>query len=134
MIQLRIHIENLDDLRANFRKAPALALKYLSQATKASIFEIEKQAVDKNFRFKWPRSMRTGYLSLSFGYGRYLAPGGLRASIGPTAFYAPFVYFGTRRGMMPNPYMDRIAEAAEPGVNKQFETAVDKLASDIARV
>jgi hypothetical protein len=133
MIALRIEIRNLDSLRANFLKAPARALHYLSQATKAAIVEVEKQAVDANFRFKWPRSMRTGYLALSFAYGRQIAPSGLRASIGPTAHYAPHVYFGTW-SQTANPYMDRIADAATPHVNTHFETAVDRLADEIARV
>jgi len=134
MITLTVSIRNLDQLRANFAKAPALALRYLSAATKASIFEIEKQAVDRNFRFKWPRSMRTGYLALSFSYGQSFSADGLRGAIGPTAFYSPFVYFGTRRGMRPNPYMDRIAAAATPAVNKQFETAVDRIVTELAAV
>lgn len=134
MIALRVEIRNLDQLRANFGKAPSLALKYLADATKAAIFEVEKQAVDRNFQFRWPRSMRTGYLALSFAYGRYFAPSGLRAAIGPTAHYAPHVYFGTRRGMQPNPYMDRIAKAAERDVGKHFENAVDRLVSEIAKV
>jgi hypothetical protein len=134
MITLSINIRNLDQLRSNFSKAPAIALKYLSAATKAAIFEVEKQAVDSNFQFKWPRAMRTGYLALSFSYGRQIAASGLRASIGPTAFYAPFVYFGTSRGMRPNPFMDRIAKAAEQGVNKQFQAATDSIAAELARV
>jgi hypothetical protein len=133
MITLKVEIRNLDQLRANFVKAPATALHWISQATKAAIFEVEKQAVDANFRFKWPRSMRTGYLALSFAYGRQIAPNGLRASIGPTAHYAPFVYYGTWR-QAANPYMDRIAAAAEPFVNQHFETAVDKIVDEIASV
>lgn len=134
MIALTVSVENLDRLQANFRKAPSITLKYLSKATQASIFEVEKQAVDKNFRFKMPRSMRTGYLAQSFSFGRRIENGGLRATIGPTAHYAPYVYFGTRRGIEPNPYMDRIAKAAEPGVNKHFEQAVDLITSELADV
>lgn len=134
MIAVQVRIDNLAALRANFGRAPSLALKYLSKATAASIFEIEKQAVDSNFQFKWPRSMRTGLLQQSFSFGRYIAPSGLYASIGPTVHYAPYVYFGTRRGMRPNRYMDRIAAAAEAPINKQFEGAVDKFLTDIAKV
>lgn len=134
MISVSLRIDNLDALRANFRRAPGITLGYLAKATQAAIFEVEKQAVDQNFRFRLPRAMRTGYLSLSFAYGRAFRNGGLQGSIGPTAHYAPYVYFGTRRGMRPNPYMDRIAEAAEPAVNKHFEDAVDKIVSDIAKV
>lgn len=134
MIAVKVRIDNLASLRSNFHRAPTLALKYLSKATAASIFEIEKEAVDSNFQFKWPRSMRTGLLQQSFSYGRYFGPGGLYASIGPTVHYAPHVYFGTRRGMVPNPFMDRIAAAAEPGVGKQFEAAVDKFLDEVAKV
>lgn len=134
MISLTVRVQNLEELRANFRKAPALTLQHLSQATKAAIFEVEKQAVDRNFRFRTPRAMRTGYLALSFAYGRYFAPGGLRGAIGPTAHYAPYVYWGTRRGIRPNYFMDRIAEAAEPAVNKHFEKAVATVVRELADV
>jgi hypothetical protein len=134
MIALTIRVDNLAELRSNFLKAPATTLKYLSQATKAAIFEVEKQAIDRNFQFKTPRALRTGYLALSFSFGRQIDPSGLRGSIGPTALYAPYVYFGTSRGIRPNPYMDRIAKAAEAGVNKQFETALDKIVTEIADV
>lgn len=133
MITVSVRIENLDALRSNVAKAPANALRYLSDATKASIFEVEKQAIDRNFQFRTPRAMRTGYLALSFAYGRYFAPGGLSGAIGPTAAYAPYVYFGTRHSRS-NYFMDRIAKAAEPDVQKHFETAVEKLAESIAKV
>lgn len=133
MIQVAVRIENLDALRANFGRAPALTLKYLAKATTAAIFEVEKEAVDRNFQFKTPRAFRTGYLALSFAYGRNISMNGLRAAIGPTAHYAPHVYHGTWK-QRPNPYMDRIAAAAEPAINKHFETAVDRIVSEIADV
>lgn len=134
MIAVRIDIQNLDALRDNFAKAPALTLKYLAKATVASIFEVEKQAIDPNFRFKTPRSARTGFLAQSFAHGRKIDPSGLRGAIGPTMHYAKYVYFGTGRGIAPNPYMDRIAAAAEPAVNQHFEKAVDQVVTEIARV
>lgn len=134
MIPLRISVSNLDRLRANFAKAPSLALGYLSKATKAAIFEVEKQAIDDNFQFRTPRAARSGYLSLSFAYGRSFSASGLQGAIGPTAFYAPYVYFGTRHGLRPNPYMDRIATAAVPAITGHFEKAVEMLAADIAKV
>lgn len=134
MITVKVEIKNLAALRSNFGRAPTLALKHLSKAVAASVFEVEKQAVDRNFQFKTPRALRTGFLQQSFSYGRYIAPGGLRASIGPTAHYAPYVYFGTRRGIRPNLYMDRIARAAEPHIGKHFEKAVDLFVSDLAKI
>jgi hypothetical protein len=129
-----IRIENLDALQRNFGQAPARALTYLAKATAASLFEIEKQAVDRNFQFRTPRAKRTGFLQRSFDFGRYVAPGGLSASIGPTMPYAPFVYYGTRRGIRPNPYMDRIAKAAVPGVTRQFQDAIDAFTAELAAV
>lgn len=131
MIEVRIDTGDIRRLRQNFRKAPALTLKYLARATSASIFEVEKQAVDRNFQFKTPRSLRTGQLQQSFAQGRYISPDGLSASIGPTVRYAPYVYFGTGR-IRPNKFMDRIARAAEPHVQKHFEKAVERIASNIA--
>lgn len=133
MIAVNIQVQNLDKLRANFAKAPAMTLKYLARATAAAIFEVEKQAVDKNFQFKTPRAQRTGQLQQSFAFGRRIAPDGLSASIGPTVRYAPYVYFGTTRGLRPNKYMDRIAEAATPGVQKHFQKAVDNVISNLAK-
>lgn len=130
MIEMTIKIENLDKLRDNFAKAPSIALKYLSQAVAASIFSIEKRATDANFQFKTPRGGRSGYLEQSFSFGRSIQ--GLRGSIGPTAGYAPYVYFGTRRGIQPNPYMDRIVSASEREVNTHFENAVNSFVSDLA--
>lgn len=132
MIEVSIKIENLDKLRDRFNKAPGLTLKYLSRAIQASIFEVEKQAVDRNFQFKTPRSRRTGWLEKSFAFGRYIAP--LRGSIGPTAMYSPFVYFGTSRGIQPNMYMDRIARASTSHIEKHFQDAVDKVVNDIATI
>lgn len=134
MIAVNVRIQNLDALRSNFHRAPVTALRYLSKAVRASVFEIEKQAVDRNFQFKTPRSQRTGMLQQSFSFGRYIAPSGLYASIGPTVNYAPYVYFGTSRGIRPNPYMDRIARASEPDIDGHFEKAVNLFVTDLARI
>lgn len=132
MISLTVKIENLDKLRSNFEKAPNVVLNYLSQAVAASIFTIEKNATESNFQFKTPRSLRTGYLAQSFSFGRKIEA--LRGSIGPTAIYSPFVYFGTSRGITPNPYMDRIVSASEREINTHFEKAIDSITSDIAKI
>lgn len=132
MITLSVKIQNLDKLKSNFNKAPFKTVDYLKKAVAASVAEIQKQAIDRNFQFKTPRGLRSGYLQQSFAFGTSIAPNGLSASVGPTALYAPFVYFGTSRGISPNPYMDRIAQAAEGDVNKHFNDAVDAVVSDLA--
>lgn len=130
-VEMKIKIENLKELRANFNKAPVLALRYLSQAVAAGIFEIEKQAIDRNFQFKTPRSKRTGQLQRSFQDGKEIK--GVYGAIGPTVFYAPYVYYGTKRGIKPNMYMDRIAESAEDAVGKHFEKAIELFVADLAK-
>lgn len=131
MITLNITIENLDELRDNFKKSPSTMLKYLSQAVAASIFTIEKHSTDTNFQFKTPRGLRTGYLEQSFSFGKKIM--GLRGSIGPTATYAPYVYFGTSRGIQPNRYMERIVDASEREVGAHFKRAIQSAVADIAR-
>lgn len=133
MVSMKLKIEGLDTLRENFRLSPFTTLKYLSRAVRASIFEVEKQAVDRNFQFKTPRGARTGWLEKSFSFGRYFSPNGLIGSIGPTAKYAPFVYFGTSRGISPNRYIDRIASAAEPEVEKYFNDAINQIVTELAK-
>lgn len=125
-VSISVHVERLDELRDAFRKAPNLAREKIKKAVYASIFEVEKESTDRNFQFKWPRSRRTGQLEQSFKRGMFIHPSGLYASIGPTVKYAPYVYFGTRN-MRPNRFMDRIANSAEPKVNRHFNDAVDAI-------
>ncbi len=130
MADVSIEIQNLTELRANLRAAPKISLRWLNKALAASVFEIQKNAVDSNFQFKTPRSKRTGLLALSFKYGTVIKD--LYASVGPTVFYAPYVYYGTSRGISPNPFMDRIAKISTPEIQKHFNDAVEGIATEIA--
>jgi phage gpG-like protein len=83
------------------------------------------------FQFVTQRSQRTGYLARSFAFGiRY---GNNFATIGPTAFYSPFVNFGTSRGIKANPYLDRILKDAEPQIIKHFNDAGHFVATEITK-
>jgi len=128
---ITLEAQNLDRLNDNFKRAPQYTLKQLHRALDASIFSIQKHAVDKNFQFKTPRSRRTGYLRLSFGFGIRKDYRNLSATIGPTAKYAPDVLEG-RRGV-PNPYLDRIAAAAEGDINGHFEQVGDNVVNYLAK-
>ena len=134
MADLDIRITGLAELRRNFRRAPQIGTKLFERALIASLFAIEKQANDGNFQFKTPRAQRTGYLGLSFKLPGARSTNGLVGRIGPTAEYAPYVYFGTSRGIQANPYMDRIAKASEPEVGKIIADAASQLASEIAKI
>lgn len=132
MISLTVRVDGLDSLREGFRRAPSQTLKYLALATKAAVFEVDKQAIDSNMQFVTPRSKRTGQLVARWGIDKSFTRGGLQGSTGPTVFYAPYVYFGVR-GRRPNKYLDRIIAAAEPDVQKHFENAVDKIVTGIIK-
>ena len=135
MIAVNIQIQGLDQLRRNFQKAPSLTLKYLALATKASIAEVDKNVTEGGImQFKTPRSKRTGHLVGRWGIGghRGFTKGGLSGFTGPSVTYAPYVYFGAR-GRQPNKYMDRIASAAEPAIQKHFQTAVEIIADNLIK-
>ncbi len=127
-----ITIEGADAIEKAFREMPAEAEKNFGNALKASIMEIEKRAVDSNFKFKTPRSLRTGFLQQSFAFGlsiggqkvtksdlftRRVTLDGLYGSVGPTIEYAPKVH-------RDNPFMDRIKNAANPSIQKHFRDAL----------
>ena len=132
MITLTVRVDGLDRLQSAFKQAPNITLKYLALATKASIFEIDKQ-VDEGgiMQFKTPRSRRTGLLVSTFGQNKRFEKGGLRGVTGPTRNYAASVYFG-RRGSGANKYIDRIALKAEPGVTRHFQKATENIVRRLA--
>ena len=134
MADLEIRVDGLAELRRNFRRAPTIGTKLFQRALLASLFAIDKQAVDSNFQFKTPRASRTGYLKLSFALPGSRSVSGLTGRIGPTADYAPYVYYGTSRGIQANPYMDRIAKAAEKEVNQIVNDAAVQLAEEVTRI
>lgn len=135
MPDVSIVIEGMDNLQRNLDQFPSITKKRINDALKASIFEIQKRTDDSGggglFQFKTPRALRTGYLARSFIFGIKYAD--WYASIGPTADYADFVYYGTRGGP-PNNYIDRIAQNAKPDIDKQFKDAGDLIVSDIAKI
>lgn len=122
MIQMDIEVKGISNLNAMYKRRPEVVKKYMNKAIQAGIFEIEKQAVDDNFQFKTPRSLRTGYLQRSFKFG--ILFGDLSGAIGPTAEYAPRVHER-------NPFMHRIARASQPQVQKHFEQALKLIVEDL---
>ncbi len=96
----KIEIPNLAKLQDAFRKAPQIASVEFAKGINSILSNIHKLAVDSDggiFQFKTPRSSRTGHLNKSFSYGiRKASSNNLSGSIGPTAFYAKLVEFGTR--------------------------------------
>lgn len=134
MITVHVEIKGLDRLRANFAKAPSLTLMYLARAVRASIAEVDSNVNEGGImQFKTPRSRRTGMLVARWGLQRRFSDGGLRGETGPTVSYAPYVYNGVR-GRAPNKYLDRIAAAAEPNINKHFNDAAERVVQKLAKI
>jgi len=132
MPMLEIKLMNFEKLRYALSHYADIAYPVLREALDAATAEIHKEAVDTNFQFRTPRSRRTGFLSLSFAYGLRRADQSLTASIGPTAKYAVLVHEGTSR-IMPNPFMNRIAEKSRPQATAHLEDAVEKIIETVAR-
>ncbi|MFA5128569.1 MAG: HK97 gp10 family phage protein [Patescibacteria group bacterium] len=121
---IELEIKNLDKLQDSLKKYPVIAERWLQRAIEASIAEIQKNAT------RGVLPWRTGRLAQSFGEGIRL--GRLWGKIGPTVNYAIFVHEGTRRGIKPNRFMNRIAEKASPAIQKHFSLALDKIVEEVA--
>ena len=70
---------------------------------------------------------RTGNLKQSFRFFE----GRLQGKWTPTANYALFVHEGTRRGIKPNPYMQKILDKSEKELERLFTERVDKAHREI---
>ncbi len=122
MINLDIQLTGVTDIRAAFKRRPEVVNRYINRAIEASIFEIEKNATDQNFQFKTPRAKRTGLLQRSFKFG--IVTRDFFGAIGPTVRYASKVHEN-------NPFMQRIALASQPFVQRHFDTALQYIAEDL---
>lgn len=124
MIEIKVEVKGISKLKEMYAKRPEVVRKYINKAISASIFEVERQAIDSNFQFKTPRAFRTGYLQRSFKFGMQL--GDLIGQIGPTAEYAPYVH-------RKNPFMYRVASASQPYIQKHFEDALKLIVQDLKK-
>lgn len=123
MIALDIEVKGLDEIAKAFARRPQVVKKYINNAISKSIFKLKEEANDKNFDFKTPRPLRTGYLQRSFDFG--IVTKDFFGSIGPTAEYAPRVH---RR----NQFMDRIARASQFTIQRYFDEAAESITKEIA--
>ena len=127
--QLKINIKNRERVERAVRKAPKDAAKYLSDAINTSLFIIQGHSQNKSLlKFKRP----TGLTRKTFKHGTILStPRSLRGSIGPTTHYAVYVHEGTRRGITPNPFMERLLKVSSREVDKAFNRQMDMFMKSI---
>lgn len=123
MIEMNIRVKGLNGIKKAFQKRPEIVKRYINDAISRSIFIIENNATDQNFQFKTPRPQRTGLLQRSFKFG--IQTRDFFGSIGPTVEYAPKVHED-------NPFMDRIARASQPHIERELNEAVVSITNAIA--
>lgn len=120
---VEIQIDGLKELQGSLKQFPTISERWIQRAIEASIAEIQKGAT------KGVVPWRTGRLLHSFGEG--IKYGRLWGKIGPTVNYAIFVHEGTQF-MKPNRFMNRIAEKANPAIQKHFSLALENVVNEIA--
>lgn len=117
-----VEIKGLDKLQQQFKRYPSIARARIKQGLAASIAELRKHTGRETV--PW----RTGALASTFGFRM----GEIEAAYYPTRHYAPYVEFGTRR-MTSRPYMQKIIDQSQGGINKHWQTVIDRITSDIAK-
>ncbi len=159
MPAIDVQIEGVEKLRSALARYPRIAPTIFAKAINASLAAVESQATDQMLQFRTPRALRTGRLRSSFATGRHLAtPSNLVGSIGPTVIYAKFVEYGTQPhviiaknakvlanrktgqifgkvvhhpGSRANPFMERLAAAATPTINKIMAEGLANIVSSL---
>lgn len=147
---LEIETPNLKELLFNFKRYSAISEKWIQKAIEASAAELHKSANKQNVPWK------TGRLVQSF----QVAIGRLFAKVWPTAKYARFVYFGSKKheilprmkkalywegadhpvrrvmhpGTKENRFLERMIKSADPKIAKHFKSAGDNITKEIAKI
>lgn len=121
MVNVKVKITNLREIKQAFSQAPARMTKALNKAIQQSIFTIERQS-------KINTPVRTGFLRASH---RSLFSN-LRGEVGPTASYAMFVHEGTRY-MRSRPFLLEAVQSTDSQIQGFFEAAVQDTLDSIAR-
>lgn len=120
MTTFNIHIEGLDKFIAALNQSPEIVKKYLNNAIRKSIIDIQSTAVPVT-------PIDTGRLRSSYE----IEFGDLRGSTGPTAEYAIYVHEGTRY-MKGRPFLkqalDNNVAKIEQTINSQLNQALEEIA------
>jgi len=121
MATYAVEIENLDQIRNAFSRAPELTIKALDRAIQKSAFTIEDTS-------KRNTPVRTGYLRAS--HTTTFAP--LQGVISPTADYAIYVHEGTRF-MAARPFLADAVQSDEDQVQQYFTEEIQNVLDEIAK-
>lgn len=121
MVNVQIKIENMNEIRAAFRKSPYVMVEELDKAIEGSIFGITRES-------KLNSPVDTGFMKASHTT-RFSK---LRGEVEPVAKYSIYVHEGTRY-MAARPFLaDAVAEM-DPKVQDNFKRAVQNTLDKLAR-
>lgn len=118
---IAIKIENADQIKRAFIKAPALMTKYLSMAIKAAVFLIEGKSM-QNTPVLTGRLRGSHYTNFKPMYGE----------VGTNTNYDKFVHEGTK--FMPGrPYLRDAVDDSNVKINEMMLAATQKVLNDIGK-
>jgi hypothetical protein len=120
-----ITIRNLEPLRQAVALYPETSVQFLEYALDRSVDIILNYALPHRGIVPY----KTTRMSQSFKEG--IVRGNLFRAVGPTVDYAIYVDQGTRY-IRPRLFMDKLAKASEPLIDKRFEEATDKIVQALA--
>lgn len=120
-----IQIRNLDRLSQAVALYPETSLQFVEEALDRSVDIILNYALPHRGIVPY----KTTRMSQSFKEG--IIRGNLFCAVGPTVDYAIYVDQGTRY-IRPRLFMDKLAKASEPLINKRFEEATEKIVLALA--
>lgn len=121
MANIDIKIENINEIRAAFRKAPLVMTQNLDRAIKRSLLSIQAISMRNT-------PVRTGQLRAS--HTTRFTP--LMGVLQPTAHYAIYVHDGTRF-MKARPFLANAVKTQNAEVQDNFKKAVQDTLDTIAR-
>lgn len=120
MPTINVKITNLAQIKAAFKQAPALTVKYIDKAIRTSIFQVEADS-------KRGTPVDTGYLRSSHQSSFSM----MRGEIMPRASYAIYVHEGTSR-MRGRPFLMNAVKTNEKNIQNNFEIAMQHVFDNIA--
>ncbi len=112
-----IEIKNLDKIQEAFKKAPEEAKTYFEILLDAIVATLSKNTIRGVVPYD------TGTMMNTFEWSKQT----LKRYYFPTRHYAPYVYYGTSRGIKANPYMERIADRSQSEIDKHIEDTANIL-------
>lgn len=118
-----VEIKGLKEMEAAFKKSPKDAEEIFQQAIVKAAAILAENTDSNTVPFK------TGNLIRSFNP---VDIGKLFARWYPRAHYAPYVQFGTRRGLRPRKYMEAIVSKSKRKINELFGNALKAFVNKVA--